>query len=147
LLPILTHQLSQPSQYKETLLALAKLYVEGQDLDWRQIHAGESKKKISLPTYPFAKERYWYSDGDQCSSTLERQTHLPLMHNALIDKVSSFLTRQVVQILKMNQHRIALEKILVSTGWIRYILLNWLKKSANTTRSSLPLPYSLHIVV
>ncbi|KTD44289.1 SDR family NAD(P)-dependent oxidoreductase [Legionella parisiensis] len=116
LLPILTHQLSQPSQYKETLLALAKLYVEGQDLDWRQIHAGESKKKISLPTYPFAKERYWYSDGDQCSSTLERQTHLPLMHNALIDKVSSFLTRQVVQILKMNQHRIALEKNLGEYG-------------------------------
>ncbi|WP_412756908.1 SDR family NAD(P)-dependent oxidoreductase [Legionella bozemanae] len=116
LLPLLMHQLSQPSQYKEALLALAKLYVEGQELDWEQIHANESKKKISLPTYPFAKERYWYSDVNPCSPTQEKQTHLPLMHNALIDKVSSFLTRQVVQILQMNQHRIAPEKNLGEYG-------------------------------
>ncbi|MCE0722468.1 SDR family NAD(P)-dependent oxidoreductase [Legionella resiliens] len=130
LLPILMHQSSQPSQYKETLLALAKLYVEGQELDWKQIHAGESRKKISLPTYPFAKERYWYSDVDQCSVIQERQTDSPLMHNALIDKVSSFLTRQVVQILKMNQHRIALEKNLGEYGMDSVHFIELAKKIA-----------------
>lgn len=127
---ILMHQLAQPSQYKETLLALAKLYVEGQNLDWQKIHAGESKKKISLPTYPFAKERYWYSDVDQCNTTQERQTHVTEMQNALIDKLNSFLNRQVVQILKMTQHRIALEKNLGEYGMDSVHFIELAKKIA-----------------
>lgn len=116
LLPLMMQQLTQPAHYKETLLTLAKLYVEGQDLDWQQIHADESRKKISLPTYPFAKERYWYSDETDPASAPSRQTNRALIQNGLIDKVSAFLTRQVVQILKMTQHRIAVEKNLGEYG-------------------------------
>ncbi|WP_454782670.1 SDR family NAD(P)-dependent oxidoreductase [Legionella sp. WA2022007384] len=115
-LPIMMQQLLQPNQYKETLLALAKFYVEGENLDWQQIHADESRKKISLPTYPFAKERHWYSDEAQLNSTENRPTNLALTQNALIDKIHSYLTRQVVQILKITQHRIALEKNLGEYG-------------------------------
>lgn len=115
LLPLLMHQLSQPSQYKETLLALAKIYVEGQDLDWEQIHRGESRKKISLPTYPFAKEHYWYSDAEQPTFSPEPNKGAS-PQNSLIDKVSSVLVRQVSQILNMTPHRLALEKNLGEYG-------------------------------
>ncbi|MCW8444838.1 SDR family NAD(P)-dependent oxidoreductase [Fluoribacter gormanii] len=115
-LPIMMQQLLQPNQYKETLLALAKFYVEGQNLDWQQIHADESRKKISLPTYPFAKERYWYSDEEQLTSNENRPINLALTQNTLIDKLHSYLVRQVVQILKITQHRVALEKNLGEYG-------------------------------
>lgn len=52
-----------PSEYHDALLILANLYVEGYDLDWNRIHQGESKQKISLPTYPFLKKRYWIADA------------------------------------------------------------------------------------
>ena len=45
--------------YLETLQALASLYVKGYEVDWDLLHAGESRRRIALPTYPFAKERYW----------------------------------------------------------------------------------------
>ncbi len=45
----------------ENLEAMANLYVSGSDLNWEMLHQGESHQKISLPTYPFLKERYWSS--------------------------------------------------------------------------------------
>ncbi|KTC82242.1 hypothetical protein Lche_0506 [Legionella cherrii] len=116
LLPLVMQQLSQAAQYQEALLALAKFYVEGQNLDWQQIHTGESRKKLSLPTYPFAKERYWYSDEEQRTSAQEKPINGTFTPNGLSDKVNSFLIREVTQILKLTQHRIAIEKNLGDYG-------------------------------
>ena len=46
-------------RYLETLQALANLYVKGYEIDLNALHAGESRQRIALPTYPFARERYW----------------------------------------------------------------------------------------
>ena len=51
------------NKYKKKLEALASLYAKGYELDWALLHQGETFRKISLPTYPFAKERYWIPDG------------------------------------------------------------------------------------
>ncbi len=41
---------------------LAKLWVSGCNIDWRGFYAGGNvPTKTSLPTYPFAKERYWFT--------------------------------------------------------------------------------------
>jgi acyl transferase domain-containing protein/acyl carrier protein len=41
------------------LTALAKLWVNNVRLDWKGIHAGQRRVRISLPTYPFERQRYW----------------------------------------------------------------------------------------
>ncbi len=41
------------------LATLAELWVAGEELDWEMLHAGHRLNRISLPTYPFARERYW----------------------------------------------------------------------------------------
>jgi len=46
---------------REKLNLLAKYYLEGCNIDWEKLHHGELKKRLSLPVYPFAKERYWYN--------------------------------------------------------------------------------------
>ena len=38
---------------------LIELWVKGLDVDWRKLYASETPRRINLPTYPFAKERYW----------------------------------------------------------------------------------------
>ena len=41
------------------LRAAGNLWQLGMPLDWSQFHAGQSRQKISLPTYPFEKLRCW----------------------------------------------------------------------------------------
>jgi polyketide synthase PksN len=38
---------------------LAKLWISGADIDWSLLYQDGRPKRISLPTYPFARERYW----------------------------------------------------------------------------------------
>ncbi|MBF0225156.1 MAG: SDR family NAD(P)-dependent oxidoreductase [Desulfobacterales bacterium] len=38
---------------------IAKLWVSGIDIDWNLLHADTKPKRLPLPTYPFAKERFW----------------------------------------------------------------------------------------
>ncbi|WP_025701963.1 SDR family NAD(P)-dependent oxidoreductase, partial [Paenibacillus forsythiae] len=37
------------------------LWVKGMNLDWLKLYDGGKPRRISLPTYPFAKESYWIS--------------------------------------------------------------------------------------
>ncbi|HET8891759.1 MAG TPA: condensation domain-containing protein, partial [Candidatus Angelobacter sp.] len=46
------------ASYLENLAAVAELYVKGYSLDFRALFPQESRR-IPLPTYPFARERYW----------------------------------------------------------------------------------------
>ena len=46
-------------EYREKLLALGGLYIKGFEIDWANLHRGESCRRLSLPTYPFNLERYW----------------------------------------------------------------------------------------
>ncbi|SAL32948.1 polyketide synthase [Caballeronia udeis] len=39
---------------------MAKAWVTGAEIDWSRLHtSGERLKRLSLPTYPFARERHW----------------------------------------------------------------------------------------
>ncbi|WP_437616958.1 SDR family NAD(P)-dependent oxidoreductase [Sorangium sp. So ce834] len=51
--------------YKEKLKALADLYVAGYDVDWDRFYAGQRGRRVRMPTYPFAAERFWHeAPGD-----------------------------------------------------------------------------------
>ncbi|MET0333841.1 MAG: SDR family NAD(P)-dependent oxidoreductase, partial [Rhizobacter sp.] len=57
------------------------LWVKGLAFDWRRLHAGAGRKRLSLPTYPFGRERYWFdtSPVDTPVTTGAAQLH-PLLH-------------------------------------------------------------------
>jgi acyl transferase domain-containing protein len=38
--------------------ALGRLWLAGIDVDWTALHAGERRRRVSLPTYPFERQRY-----------------------------------------------------------------------------------------
>ncbi|WP_045825684.1 SDR family NAD(P)-dependent oxidoreductase [Teredinibacter turnerae] len=38
---------------------LADLWVKGLTIDWSALYAGQVPRRLHLPTYPFARERYW----------------------------------------------------------------------------------------
>lgn len=43
---------------------LARLWTMGADLDWNVLYAGTKPKRIPLPGYPFARERYWLPNSE-----------------------------------------------------------------------------------
>ncbi|MEV0416097.1 type I polyketide synthase [Streptomyces sp. NPDC050448] len=43
-----------------TLLdAVARMFVQGADVDWAAFYAGTGAQRVELPTYPFQRRRYW----------------------------------------------------------------------------------------
>ena len=42
---------------------LLELWVKGLSVDWRRLYGEAKPRRISLPTYPFARERYWVAQA------------------------------------------------------------------------------------
>ncbi|HEY1353934.1 MAG TPA: beta-ketoacyl synthase N-terminal-like domain-containing protein [Ktedonobacteraceae bacterium] len=51
----------EAEMWRQLLLALGSLYVHGQDIDWTRIYQGSTRQIVSLPAYPFQRERYWHT--------------------------------------------------------------------------------------
>ncbi|WP_299529237.1 type I polyketide synthase, partial [uncultured Streptomyces sp.] len=51
------------------LTALAGAFVRGTDVDWAAVHAQADGRRVTLPTYPFQRERYWI-DGTARAAAL-----------------------------------------------------------------------------
>jgi acyl transferase domain-containing protein/thioesterase domain-containing protein len=66
---------------------LLRLWVNGWDIEWRMLHDAGKPRRVSLPAYPFAKERYWYEPAAQAPRDAEYPALLqagsrihPLLH-------------------------------------------------------------------
>ena len=44
------------------LTRLLELWVKGLDLDWNQLYSNSKPNRISLPAYPFARQRHWVDE-------------------------------------------------------------------------------------
>nr|WP_240464227.1 SDR family NAD(P)-dependent oxidoreductase [Paenibacillus apiarius] len=51
--------LNDPNHYQEILYALAEFYCQGYEMDWNGLFGDTPPCPVSLPTYPFAREKYW----------------------------------------------------------------------------------------
>lgn len=68
---------------------LAKLWATGIDLDWTRIYPAEKPMRISLPTYPFARERYWI-DTSSSAETSDVGIQTAVIHPLLHKNISNF---------------------------------------------------------
>ena len=57
------HPQEQISDAAFLLNATGQLWVAGLPVDWNALHTGEEPRRISLPTYPFERQRYWIEPG------------------------------------------------------------------------------------
>lgn len=47
------------SDWATLLSAVGKLWLAGGEVEWARLHSGEKRRRVSLPTYPFERQRYW----------------------------------------------------------------------------------------
>ena len=108
--------------YREKLGALAALYAKNYDLDVIALHHGEPHRRISLPTYPFARERYWVSEvpaTDRRKSVVGAPQLHPLVHRNVSTltqtKFESFFDGQE---FFFEDHQIRGDKILPGVAYL-----------------------------
>ena len=58
-MPSLPGAQERQSDLAYVLGMLGKLWMTGVPIDWAGFHAGGSRRRIPLPTYPFERQRYW----------------------------------------------------------------------------------------
>ncbi len=49
----------QQTEEESVLNALGQLWLHGAQPNWSQIYAGDSRRRVSLPLYPFERKRFW----------------------------------------------------------------------------------------
>jgi amino acid adenylation domain-containing protein len=64
----LPHAAQSTSAQRHLMKTVAALYVAGVDLDPKLFYAGEQRHKLSLPTYPFQRQRYFIEAADRAVS-------------------------------------------------------------------------------
>ncbi len=67
---------------------LLDAWVKGSMVEWNSLYAGTKPNRISLPTYPFARERYWRERADILPGTAKPAADAvlhPLLHHNVSD--------------------------------------------------------------
>ncbi|MEA2464497.1 MAG: polyketide synthase PksL, partial [Acidobacteriota bacterium] len=70
---------------QEKLSKLLDLWVKGLDLDWSKLYGEVKPPRISLPTYPFARERCWIDVVPAMPAAARTGTIHPLVHSNASD--------------------------------------------------------------
>jgi acyl transferase domain-containing protein/acyl carrier protein len=68
------HPSDAQSDVAVLLGAAARLWLAGAELDWREYYRNERRRRVSLPTYPFERERYWIGDSGEQEATRSAAT-------------------------------------------------------------------------
>jgi acyl transferase domain-containing protein/NAD(P)-dependent dehydrogenase (short-subunit alcohol dehydrogenase family)/acyl carrier protein len=74
LIPSLRGPESDRGDQEAMLASLAQLWMAGVEPDWEAFHGGEERKKVSLPPYPFSRQRYWFDPPGKTISAATANT-------------------------------------------------------------------------
>jgi polyketide synthase PksN len=78
---------------KQKLIEIAKIWINGCKINFNELHGNRRIRKINLPTYPFAKERYWIPQEGEISGSVDHIGTISKLH-PMIDKNISTLDVQ-----------------------------------------------------
>ncbi|SFJ89231.1 SDR family NAD(P)-dependent oxidoreductase, partial [Thermoflavimicrobium dichotomicum] len=76
---------------------LAELWANGLSIDWEQLYKDTKPRRMSLPTYPFARERYWIPEVEATpagSTGAAPSAMVPFLHPLLHANTSDFFEQR-----------------------------------------------------
>jgi acyl transferase domain-containing protein len=66
-------------EYKDLMNAIGQLWQLGVSIDWQSYYKNEKRLKLSIPIYPFEKQKYWIEPGIQ--NTIAKPTEITSSEN------------------------------------------------------------------
>jgi polyketide synthase PksL len=102
---------------------LAQLWVTGVEMDWDRLYTQHKPRRIPLPTYPFAKERYWVSDQVMQEKIIQpepqnAQLHPLVAYNSSTLREVSFSSLLSDTAFYASDHQVNGERIFPGAGFI-----------------------------
>ncbi|PSA96652.1 polyketide synthase PksM [Bacillus atrophaeus] len=101
---------------------LLELWVNGSMIDWESLYRNNKPKRISIPTYPFAKERYWVQTKAEVT---KKESEKIVPHN------SPYLAENA-QVIKNKDSEEPYELMLFTEEWEEEPLLDYQANELNT---------------
>ncbi|MES2263777.1 MAG: ACP S-malonyltransferase [Pseudomonadota bacterium] len=97
---------------------LLELWVKGMPLDWAKLYDAGTPSRVSLPTYPFARERYWQDAAPAATQPLAEQAPAPAREPISLDAAPTMA--QALAALVANLTKIDASKIDGNTDFYEY---------------------------
>ena len=103
---------------KKKLKKVADLWVKGLSFDWNLLYPDIKPQRISLPTYPFARERYWIPETTKTTTTTSsvtatleiKQEFAINPNNTTRENIQEYLVQFLSQELNIPQDQIDLSE-------------------------------------
>jgi acyl transferase domain-containing protein/acyl-CoA synthetase (AMP-forming)/AMP-acid ligase II/NAD(P)-dependent dehydrogenase (short-subunit alcohol dehydrogenase family)/acyl carrier protein len=125
----------QQPDWQYILENLSQLYTAGSEIDWQAVTQNYNAQKISLPTYPFQRQRYWF---DLPAKAVHHQTIKNLIHPLLGTVLSSPVKQTIFQsylqpetISWLKDHCLGDEIIFPGTAYLEIAIALGLFQSKN----------------
>src|SRR5579864_2027432 len=107
------------------LSRLAELWVAGAKIDWRLLHKSGLPRRISVPPYPFARERYWMLSSSPKATEERHDSRMaatflhPLVHrNVSTLEEQKFASRFSGEEFYLADHVVETQKILPGVAYL-----------------------------
>ena len=99
---------------------LASAWVAGEDVDWTRLYPSNPPRRIALPTYPFARERFWISDSPMPAKRIvaEARLHPLISYNSSTLKEVSFTSSLSETAFYAVDHLVNDEPIFPGAGFL-----------------------------
>ncbi len=111
--------------WQQMLETVGQLYVNGVDVDWRGFYRHRRARKVTLPTYPFQRERYWVDSPARSqlrgggAAVQATATGHPLLGFRLRSAIPVFEQElSAATIPFLEQHRVFGTPVLPATGYL-----------------------------
>ena len=59
------HPQNEAEDTELLMQAAGELWTSGVSLDWSRVHGREQRRRVTLPTYPFERQRFWVERSDR----------------------------------------------------------------------------------
>ena len=97
---------------------VAEFWIMGAAIDWSALYENQQPHRISLPTYPFAKERYWILKDDGSGrllpdSVLDEAEKIQTEHTAIQKRKTADNRMETIPKYKKNLSEDNLEKMVI----------------------------------
>ncbi|MCP5003797.1 MAG: type I polyketide synthase, partial [Planctomycetes bacterium] len=108
---------------RKKLSKILDLWVKGLVLDWNRLYGESKPKRISLPTYPFARERYWISETHNKGIIPTAGASVSVIHPLLHENTSDLSEERFTSTFTgkeffLNDHQVNGEKMLPGVNYL-----------------------------
>jgi acyl transferase domain-containing protein/acyl carrier protein len=121
-LPSLRRDRDDPRQMYESLVAL---YERGAKVDWASFHAARPGRRLPLPTYPFARRRYWVDAAPRAAAGAAPAGLHPVLGSRLRSPLPEIQFQAEIAprwLPLLDQHRVAGAPVMPAAAWIEAAL-------------------------